>query len=94
MRELGREYFQFDQENNRLVGSETGLIISLGQRVLVRLSEATPVTGGIALELLEINGEATSKGPKRGRGRPVKRKMSAAKKKAAKAKRKVARKRK
>lgn len=94
MRELGREYFQFDQENNRLVGSETGMIISLGQRVLVRLSEATPVTGGIALELLEINGETTSKGPRRGRGRPVKRKLSASKKKAAKAKRKVARKRK
>ncbi|GAA6208894.1 ribonuclease R [Cognatishimia sp. WU-CL00825] len=94
MRELGREYFQFDSENNVLVGSETGMTISLGQRCMVRLTEATPVTGGIALELLELDGKKPSQGGRRGRGRPVKRKMSAAKKKAAKTKRKVQRRRK
>lgn len=91
MRELGREYFKYDQDNNILVGSETGMTIGLGQRVLVRLSEAVPVTGGIALELLEIDGKKTGKSPQRGRGGPVKRKYGASKKKAAKTKRKISR---
>ena len=93
MRELGREYFHYDKETNTLVGSDTGLTIGLGQRVLVRLTEAAPVTGGIALELLELDGKAPGRGPKRGRGKPVKRKLSASKKKAAKLKRKVSRRR-
>ncbi|HBR40886.1 MAG TPA: ribonuclease R, partial [Sulfitobacter pontiacus] len=46
MRSLGREYFHFDQEAGTLMGSDTGMIISVGQRVTVRLSEAVPVTGG------------------------------------------------
>mgnify|MGYP000563094631 CR=1 FL=1 len=54
MRNLGREYFHFDQETATLMGSDTGLTITIGQRVTVRLTEAAPVTGGIALELLEI----------------------------------------
>ncbi|MGH1463909.1 MAG: ribonuclease R [Cognatishimia sp.] len=93
MRELGREYFKFDSENNILIGAETGMTISLGQRCVVRLAEATPVTGGIALELLELDGKKPAQGGRRGRGRPTKRKMSAAKKKAAKVKRKVQRRR-
>ncbi|MDC0737621.1 ribonuclease R [Cognatishimia sp. SS12] len=96
MRDLGREYFHFDAENNILVGSDTGMTIGLGQRALVRLAEATPVTGGIALELLELDGVRPGKGggnARRGRGPSGKRKLSAAKKKAAKTRRTVARKR-
>jgi ribonuclease R len=93
MRELGREYFNFDKESNTLVGSDTGQVIRLGQRVVVRLAEAAPVTGGVVLDLLEIDGKKPSQGPKRGRGRSVKRKASSHKKRAAKTARKVSRKR-
>ncbi|WP_289085827.1 ribonuclease R, partial [uncultured Sulfitobacter sp.] len=74
MRSLGREYFHFDQEAGTLMGSDTGMIISVGQRVTVRLSEAVPVTGGIALELLTLEGDALPKGgqgARRGRGGPA-----------------------
>ncbi|MFU1605087.1 ribonuclease R [Sulfitobacter pontiacus] len=99
MRSLGREYFHFDQEAGTLMGSDTGMIISVGQRVTVRLSEAVPVTGGIALELLTLEGDALPKGgqgARRGRGGPAgrtnpKRKGVKAKRKADKVKRKVKR---
>lgn len=58
VRALGREYFQYERDSQTLMGSETGLVISIGQRVTVRLSESVPVTGGIILELLSIDGEA------------------------------------
>ena len=99
MRSLGREYFHFDQDAGTLMGSDTGMMISVGQRVTVRLSEAVPVTGGIALELLTIEGDAISqggKGGKRGRGGSAgrtnpKRKAVKAKRKSDKVKRKVKR---
>lgn len=94
MRELGHEFFHYDKDSNMLVGSDTGLEIRLGQRVLVRLAEAAPVTGGVVLDLLELDGKPPSKsGNRRGRGRPVKRKARAHKKRAAKTQRKVSRKR-
>lgn len=93
MRDLGREYFHFDKEANLLEGADTGMTIGLGQRVLVRLAEAAPVTGGILLELLEIDGKRPSQGQRKGWGRSSKRKMGAAKYKAAKMKRKVSRRR-
>ena len=65
----------------------------------MRLSEAVPVTGGIALELLTLEGDALPKGgqgARRGRGGPAgrtnpKRKGVKAKRKADKVKRKVKR---
>ena len=93
MRELGREYFKFDRDDNTLTGSETGVVIGLGQRVLVRLTEAAPVTGGIALELLELEDKKLPSGSGRGRGKPVRRKGAKAKRKADKVKRKVSRRR-
>lgn len=75
IREIGHEYFHFDAENQVLTGADTGLEIGIGQRVTVRLSEAVPMTGGLLLELLELEGRALpqSKG-RRGQGarrRPV-----------------------
>ena len=93
MRELGREYFKHDEDTNTLTGSETGIKISLGQRVLVRLKEAAPVTGGISLELLELEGKKLPSGKGYRRGGPVRRKASNAKRKSDKAKRKVSRRR-
>lgn len=100
MRNLGREYFHFDEDTNSLKGADTGVKISVGQRVLVRLAEATPVTGGISLELLTLDGTALPQGDGRGhgkgrgrggRGTSPKRNAIKAKRKAAKTKRKVAR---
>ena len=93
IRDIGREYFNYDRNSQTLMGTETGLMISVGQRVLVRLAEATPVTGGIMLELLELDGKGLpSGGSRRSRG-PARRKVSKARKKSTKTKRKVSRKR-
>ena len=57
---------------NRLVGTETGLKLSLGQNVSVRLTEVTSESGGIIFELLNVEGLAL---PSRrgGKSRPRKR---------------------
>ncbi len=92
VRSLGREFFHFDREAGTLMGSDTGLIIAIGQRVTVRLTEATPVTGGLELELLSIDDQALP----RGRGpakRATRRKAVSTKRKKDKIKRKVERKR-
>ena len=91
VRTLGREFFHFDREAGTLTGSDTGLVVGLGLRVTVRLSEAAPVTGGLSLDLVSIDGKTLSKGPARARGKPIKRKPAKAAKKAAKVKRKVKR---
>ena len=57
IRNIGTEYFHYDAETQTLMGSDSGMIIGLGQPVLVRLSEAVPVTGGLILDLLEIGGK-------------------------------------
>ena len=56
IRALGREYFHYDEGTQTLMGAETGLTLGIGQRVMVRLSEAVPVTGGLILELLSVEG--------------------------------------
>ena len=92
MRALGREYFHHDRDENTLTGSDTGLTIGLGMRVTVRLAEAVPVTGGIALDLLTLEGKALPQGGSRSpAGRSPRRKAGSAKRKAAKTKRKVTR---
>ena len=93
IREIGREYFHYDRQEQTLSGSDTGLTLSVGQRVLVRLTEAVPVTGGLMLELLELEGDELPRGPKPGRRGSAKRKVTRGKRKASKTKRKVSRKR-
>jgi ribonuclease R len=94
IRSLGREFFHHDEATQTLKGSDTGLTLSLGQRVTVKLAEAVPVTGGLMLELLSVEGQARpsggSGGPRRGGFAP--RKPGLAKAKAAKHARKVVRK--
>jgi len=93
IRSVGREFFHFDPDTQTLMGADTGLTIGIGQRVTVRLTEAVPVTGGLILELLEIEDRALPKGnAPRGRGGPRKPGKAAAKAKAIK--RKVVRRRK
>ena len=94
IRTLGREYFHYDADSQTLMGSDTGLVISLGQRVTVKLAEAAPVTGGLIVELLTLEEREMPRGPSRGRGKPPRRKMGSSRKKAAKTARKVKRTRK
>ncbi|MGX9856828.1 ribonuclease R [Limimaricola variabilis] len=97
IRSLGNEFFHFDAEDQTLMGSDSGRVIALGQRVTARLVEAAPISGGLIAELVEIDGATMPRGPSRRSGKPAKRKLGAAKKKAAakakKEKRKVTRKR-
>ncbi|MEM9549580.1 MAG: ribonuclease R [Pseudomonadota bacterium] len=93
IRSLGTEYFHFDREAATLMGSDTGLLIGLGQRVTVRLTEAAPVTGGLQFELLALE-DKTLPRPAMRAGRPVRRKPARGKRKAEKTKRKVLRRRK
>ena len=90
VRSIGREYFHYDRESQTLSGSDTGLTLGLGQCVTVRIAEAVPVTGGLMLELIEIEGKAPKRGQAQRRGKgPVRRKAN----KAANARRKVTRRR-
>ncbi|MFD3188788.1 ribonuclease R [Sedimentitalea sp. HM32M-2] len=92
IRSLGREYFHFDREAGTLMGADTGFTIAIGMRVTVRLAQATPVTGGLELELLAVEDNPLPRG--RGpAGRSPRRKAARGKRKADKTRRKVARKR-
>jgi ribonuclease R len=102
IRSLGNEYFHFDADAATLMGSETGTLIALGQRVTVKLIDAAAVTGGIGLELLTLEDTQLPSGSGKGRmgrhSRPKgkggpKRKLTKAKKKDVKTKRKVTRQR-
>ncbi|MCC5956867.1 MAG: ribonuclease R [Natronohydrobacter sp.] len=94
IRAIGDEYFRHDPETQTLEGEKTGFRIGLGQRVKVKLAEAEPVTGGIALELLEVEGEAPQRsGSRRGRKGPVRRSVGKSRVATAKAKKKLKRKR-
>ncbi len=80
IREVGREFFHFDPDAQTLMGADTGLTIGIGARVTVRLREAVPVTGGLILELIEIEEKslpsgraarrAAGRGARAGPGRP------------------------
>ncbi|MDN5786156.1 ribonuclease R [Pseudorhodobacter sp.] len=93
IRSVGREFFHFDAESQTLTGADTGLTIGIGQRVKARLKEAAPMTGGLILELVEIEDRAlpAGRGP---RGKSAARRPGKAAAKAKAIKRKVARKRK
>lgn len=91
IRNLGAEYFHYDADSQTLMGSDTGVVIGLGVRVTVKLVEAAPVTGGLIVDLIDIDGKAMPKGSSKGRGKPPRRKFGSAKKKAAKTARKVKR---
>ena len=90
IRSLGREFFHYDPVTQTLMGSETGLTLSLGQRVTVRLAEAVPTTGGLMLELLAVEDRAMPGGAS-AKGRRFARKPGPAKARAAKVQRKVQR---
>lgn len=65
---LGSDYFRHDREANTLTGERTGRVIGLGMRATVRLLEATPVTGGLIFELLNLEGSGMRTERRGGRG--------------------------
>lgn len=75
---IGREYFVYDQDSQTLTGEKSRRVLGLGQRVLVRLAEAAPITGGLLFELLEVEGRGMPTPPKGANGSP-RRKLGASK---------------
>ena len=62
---LGREYWRYDDRERTLRGEDSGRIISIGMACKVSLVEATAITGGISLEMLELEGKAMPKSSSR-----------------------------
>jgi ribonuclease R len=92
---IGAEYFRYDGEAQTLTGERSGLTLSVGQPVLVRLAEAVPITGGLMLELLEAGGAPVSPAGQTRRGtRPVSRKGGKSRRKTERMAKKVLRRRK
>jgi len=68
-RDLGTEYFRYDEGAKLLVGEETGETYRIGQRLTLRLAEANPVSGSLRFELPE--GSYGTAQPRRDRQRPT-----------------------
>ena len=71
---LGDDYFVHDDHLHALVGERSGVRWRLGRQVCVKLREATPITGGLLLEMLSEPEAPDKTAPKprlglRGRGR-------------------------
>jgi ribonuclease R len=67
-KDLGREYFRYDEGAKQLVGDETGETYRIGQRLTLRLAEANPVSGSLRFELPE-GSYGTPSPPRRDRQR-------------------------
>jgi len=52
-KDLGNEYFRYDEAARALVGDETGETYRVGQRLALRLAEANPISGSLRFELPE-----------------------------------------
>ena len=72
VRDLGGEYFRFDEAARKLVGEHSGDEYSLGQRLRLRLAEANPVSGALRFELPHATA-GVSAPPATGRPRVLKR---------------------
>ncbi|MES2002149.1 MAG: RNB domain-containing ribonuclease [Pseudomonadota bacterium] len=52
-RDLGQEYFRYDEAARTLTGDDSGDVFRMGQRLTLRLADANPVTGSLRFELPE-----------------------------------------
>ena len=52
-KDLGTEYFRYDEAARQLVGDDTGETYRVGQKLTLRLAEANPVSGSLRFELPE-----------------------------------------
>ncbi|WP_347091844.1 ribonuclease R [Sphingomonas parapaucimobilis] len=72
IRDLGGDYFHYDEGSQQLLGEKSREIYKLGQRLPLRLAEANPVSGALRFELPDGKGAAPE--PRRvlkRRGRPA-----------------------
>lgn len=53
VRDIGGEYFKFDEVGRRLVGEDSGTVFSSGQKLQLRLAEANPVSGALRFEMVD-----------------------------------------
>jgi len=75
VRDLGGEYFRFDEGARTLTGESSGTEFALGQRLELRLAEANPVSGALRFELVDAPAARPAPGGKaqraiKRRGRP------------------------
>jgi ribonuclease R len=56
VRDIGGEYFKFDEVGRRLVGEQSGTVFSSGQKLQLRLAEANPVSGALRFEMVDGKG--------------------------------------
>ena len=52
-KDLGQDYFRYDEAARALVGDESGETYPVGRRLTLRLAEANPVSGSLRFELPE-----------------------------------------
>ena len=69
-RDLGTEYFRYDEKSQALVGDDSGDRFVSGQRLHLRLVEANPVSGALRFELPDGKGSAGGGRDDRRRGGP------------------------
>jgi ribonuclease R len=67
---LGDEYFRFDEAKMQVEGERSGTVYALGQRLPVRLVEASPASGAMKFEIVDqpestIRTKNTRQAPKR-----------------------------
>ena len=56
VRDLGGEYFRFDEASRTLIGDHSGTVFASGQKLPLRLAEANPVSGALRFEMVEGRG--------------------------------------
>ena len=69
VRDLGSEYFRYDEGARQLIGEHSGDRYAQGQRIALRLAEANPVSGALRFELPEGR-YASPTGRQNGSSRP------------------------
>ena len=68
-RDLGREYYRYNETHQALIGEDSGTRFTAGDRLELRLIEANPVSGGLRFELPEGKGGGTENRRERGHHR-------------------------
>jgi ribonuclease R len=73
VRDLGGEYFRYDEATHSLTGEDSETVYASGMRLQLRLAEANPVNGALRFELPEGKGALPPRGPRvlKRRGRPA-----------------------
>jgi ribonuclease R len=90
---IGNDYLRHDPDAQTLTGERSGVVYRPGMPVVARLVEAAPITGGLILELIEVDGAAVAQTRQRGKpARGARRKLAKSKIKKMKADRKQRRK--